>query len=182
MWAKRQIGWHQARGGAEAPDATAHIFECAGLPALSAPPPAAGSVLAGAGSGKESARSRAHWYNHPHTPVGKLAGGPSRPHKANLINRTGGADGFLFATFSFSPDWQAAGPLGYAFLGCTFYVAHWEQIPVLRLRAPLCTRSSMTPYSLIGREAAAARTHDLATSVGLLVFTSNLNGHGRKRS
>ena len=109
-------------------------------------------------------------------------GAPSRPHKANLINRTGGADGFLFATFSFSPDWQAAGPLGYAFLGCTFYVAHWEQIPVLRLRAPLCTRSSMTPYSLIGREAAAARTHDLATSVGLLVFTSNLNGHGRKRS
>ena len=123
-----------------------------------------------------------HWYKHPHTPVGKLAGGPPRPHKANLINRTGGADGFLFATFSFGQDWQAAGPLGYAFLGCTFYVAHWEQIPVLRLRAPLCTRSSMTPYSLIGREAAAARTHDLATSVGLLVFTSNLNGHGRKRS
>ena len=61
-----------------------------------------------------------HWYKHPHTPVGKLAGGASRPHKANLINRTGGADGFLFATFSFAADWRTAGPLGYALSGRTF--------------------------------------------------------------
>ena len=64
-----------------------------------------------------------HWYKHPHAPVGKLAGGPQRPRKANLINRTGGADGFLFATFSFmsfSPGWPTAGPLGYVLPGRTF--------------------------------------------------------------
>ena len=67
------------------------------------------------------------------------------------------------------------------FRGAPLNVLLWEQIPSLRLRAPFCTCSSMTPYSLIGREAEATRTHHLATSVGLLVFTSNLNGHGRER-
>jgi len=64
--------------------------------------------------------------------------------------------------------------------GAPLGVIRWEQIPGLRLRAPFFTCASMTPYSLIGREAEAARTHHFATSVGLLVFMSNLNGYGQK--
>ena len=65
--------------------------------------------------------------------------------------------------------------------GAPLTVPHWEQIPFWRLRAPRQTHSGMTPHGLIGREAAAALTHDLATSAGLPVSTSKPNGHGRER-
>lgn len=71
--------------------------------------------------------------------------------------------------------------MGYSFWGAPLNVPHWEHIPVWRLGAPLYTFVRMTPYSLIGREAEAARIHHLATSVGLRALTSSLNGRGRER-
>ena len=88
---------------------------------------------------------------------------------------------FFLLLFLSAKTGKRPGRWAMLFWGAPLSVLHWDHIPGLRRRAPLCTGSSMTPYSLIGREAEAARTHHFATSVGLLVFTSNLNGHGRER-
>lgn len=88
--------------------------------------------------------------------------------------------GFFLLLFLYVQGRRRLGRWVISFWGAPLTVTRWDHIPGGRLGAPLHTSAGMTPYSLIRWEAEATRIHNLATSVGLLALTSNLNGHSRE--